>query len=138
MIQFQTKITVADNSGARLVQCIKVLKKNKYAGVGDHIVVAIKKAIPDSSKHGSAKPSKGGSKTGSTSIKKGEVHKAIVIRTKAPIRNFNGSQILFEDNAVVILNNKLEPVATRIIGPVSRDLRKTKMTKLLSLAPIVC
>ncbi len=117
MILFQTKVQVADNSGARLVQCIKVLKKgHKYARVGDQIVVAVKRAQAHKK------------------IKVGEVHRAIVIRTKAPVYNLDGSLIKFADNAVVMLNHKQEPFATRIIGPISRELRQSGMTKLLSLA----
>ena len=98
------------------MQCIKVLKKNRYARVGDQIVVAVKRAQAHKK------------------IKVGEVHQAIVIRTKAPVYNLDGSSIKFPDNAVVMINHKKEPVATRIIGPISRELRKTGMTKLLSLA----
>ncbi|MES2905823.1 MAG: 50S ribosomal protein L14 [Pseudomonadota bacterium] len=126
MIQMQSNLDVADNSGARRVMCIKVLggSKRKYAGVGDIIVVSIKEAQPRGR------------------VKKGEVHKAVVVRTSFPIKRADGSIIRFDNNAAVLINNQGEPVGTRIFGPVPRELRavsgKTKNTmKIISLAPEV-
>jgi large subunit ribosomal protein L14 len=118
MIQMETKLEVADNSGAKLVQCVKVLggSKRRTAGIGDIIVVAIKQAIP------------GGK------IKKGEVKKAVIVRTAAPIRRDDGSYIKFDDNSVVILQNETDPIGTRIFGPVARELRAKNFTKICSLA----
>ncbi|OFZ22838.1 MAG: 50S ribosomal protein L14 [Bdellovibrionales bacterium RIFOXYA1_FULL_36_14] len=118
MIQMETKLEVADNSGAKLVQCIKVLggSKRRTAGIGDIIVVAIKQAIP------------GGK------IKKGEVKKAVIVRTAFPIRRDDGSYIKFDDNSVVILQNETDPIGTRIFGPVARELRAKNFTKICSLA----
>jgi len=114
----ETKLEVADNSGAKLVQCIKVLggSKRRTAGIGDIIVVAIKQAIP------------GGK------IKKGEVKKAVIVRTAFPIRREDGSYIKFDDNSVVILQNETDPIGTRIFGPVARELRAKNFTKICSLA----
>jgi len=121
MIQNETNLDVADNSGARRVQCIKVLggSKRKYAGVGDVIVVSVKEAIPRGR------------------VKKGQVMKAIVVRTAAPIRRPDGSLIRFDRNAAVLVNNNREPVGTRIFGPVTRELRGKKHMKIISLAPEV-
>lgn len=121
MIQMQTNLEVADNSGARLVQCIKVLggAKRKYAHVGDIIVVSVKEAIPRGR------------------VKKGDVRKAVVVRTAAPVRRPDGSLIRFDKNAAVILNNQGEPVGTRIFGPVTRELRSRSQMKIISLAPEV-
>jgi large subunit ribosomal protein L14 len=118
MIQMQTELEVADNSGARRVECIKVLggSKRRYAGIGDIIVVSIKEAIP----RGKVKP--------------GDVIKAVVVRTKAGVRRPDGSRIRFDSNAVVLLNNQLQPLGTRIFGPVTRDLRGEKFMKIISLA----
>ena len=118
MIQMETKLEVADNSGAKLVQCIKVLggSKRRTAGIGDIIVVAIKQAIP------------GGK------IKKGEVKKAVIVRTAFPIRRDDGSYIKLDDNSVVILQNETDPIGTRIFGPVARELRAKNFTKICSLA----
>ncbi|OFZ26066.1 MAG: 50S ribosomal protein L14 [Bdellovibrionales bacterium RIFOXYB1_FULL_37_110] len=118
MIQMETKLEVADNSGAKLVQCIKVLggSKRRTAGIGDIIVVAIKQAIP------------GGK------IKKGEVKKAVIVRTAFPIRREDGTYIKFDDNSVVILQNETDPIGTRIFGPVARELRAKNFTKICSLA----
>ena len=118
MIQMETKLEVADNSGSKLVQCIKVLggSKRRTAGIGDIIVVAIKQAIP------------GGK------IKKGEVKKAVIVRTAFPIRRDDGSYIKFDDNSVVILQNETDPIGTRIFGPVARELRAKNFTKICSLA----
>ena len=121
MIQMQTNLAVADNSGARRVQCIKVLggSKRKYASVGDVIVVSVKEAIPRGR------------------VKKGEVRKAVVVRTAKEVRREDGTAIRFDGNAAVILNNNMEPIGTRIFGPVTRELRGEKFMKIVSLAPEV-
>jgi large subunit ribosomal protein L14 len=121
MIQMQTNLDVADNSGAKRVQCIKVLggSKRKYAGVGDIIVVSVKEAIPRGR------------------VKKGDVMKAIVVRTAKDIRRVDGSVIRFDRNAAVLVNNNKEPVGTRIFGPVPRELRGRNHMKIISLAPEV-
>ncbi|GAF80373.1 unnamed protein product [marine sediment metagenome] len=121
MIQMQTNLDVADNSGARRVQCIKVLggSKRKYAGVGDIIVVSVKEAKP-----------RGG-------VKKGDVMRAVVVRTAKDIRRSDGSVIRFDRNAAVLINNALEPIGTRIFGPVPRELRAKNHMKIISLAPEV-
>ncbi|MFO0994372.1 MAG: 50S ribosomal protein L14 [Hyphomicrobiales bacterium] len=121
MIQQETNLDVADNSGARRVQCIKVLggSKRKYAGVGDIIVVSVKDAIPRGR------------------VKKGNVMKAIVVRTAKDIRRTDGSTIRFDRNAAVLINAQGEPVGTRIFGPVPRELRAKNHMKIISLAPEV-
>ena len=121
MIQQETNLDVADNSGARRVQCIKVLggSKRKYASVGDIIVESVKDAIPRGR------------------VKKGSVMKAIVVRTAKDIRRADGSVIRFDRNAAVIINNQGEPVGTRIFGPVPRELRAKNQMKIISLAPEV-
>ncbi len=121
MIQGFTRLTVADNSGAKEIMCIKVLggSKRRYASVGDVIVASVKKALPDGK------------------IKKGKVVKAVVVRTKKEIQRENGSLIRFDDNAAVILDEKKEPVGTRIFGPVSREIRYAGFMKIVSLAPEV-
>ena len=121
MIQMQTNLDVADNSGARRVQCIKVLggSKRKYASVGDIIVVSAKEAIPRGR------------------VKKGDVRKAVVVRTAKEVRREDGTAIRFDRNAAVILNNNNEPVGTRIFGPVVRELRAKNFMKIISLAPEV-
>ncbi|TNF05706.1 MAG: 50S ribosomal protein L14 [Deltaproteobacteria bacterium] len=121
MIQMQSKLEVADNSGAKEVKCIKVLggSKRMVAGLGDIIVVAVQQALP------------GGK------MKKGDVKKAVIVRTKYPVRREDGSYIRFDKNSVVILNNNNEPVGTRIFGPVARELRGRNFTKICSLAPEV-
>jgi len=124
MIQNYTRLTVADNSGAKEVMCFKVLggSRRRYASIGDVIVVAIKDALPTSK------------------VKKGTVAKAVVVRTRKEIRRTDGSSIRFDDNAAVILNNNLEPLGTRIFGPVARELRvpsKDGYMKIISLAPEV-
>ncbi len=124
MIQNYTRLVVADNSGAKEVMCFKVLggSRRRYAGVGDVIVVAIKTTLPTSK------------------VKKGTVMKAVVVRTKKEIRRVDGSIIRFDDNAAVLLNNNLEPVGTRIFGPVAREIRvpsKDGYMKIASLAPEV-
>ncbi len=121
MIQMQTVLTAADNSGARRLQCIKVLggSKRRYAGVGDIIKVSVKDAIPRGK------------------VKKGEVYNAVVVRTRKGVRRPDGSLIRFDGNAAVLLTNKLEPIGTRIFGPVTRELRTGKFMKIISLAPEV-
>lgn len=121
MIQTRSILEVADNSGAKKVQCIKVLggSKRKYARIGDIIVVSVKEAIPDGN------------------VKKGTVVKAVVVRTKKESRRADGTYIRFDQNAVVILNNQMEPVGTRIFGPVARELRWKEFMKIISLAPEV-
>ncbi|QIE57587.1 50S ribosomal protein L14 [Pikeienuella piscinae] len=121
MIQMQTNLAVADNSGARRVQCIKVLggSKRKYASVGDIIVVSVKEAIPRGR------------------VKKGEVRKAVVVRTAKEVRREDGTAIRFDGNAAVILSNTMEPIGTRIFGPVVRELRAKNFMKIISLAPEV-
>ena len=112
---------MADNSGARAVYCIKVLggSKRRYAGIGDIIVVAVKEAIPNAK------------------VKKGDVLKAVVVRTKKEIRRPDGSYIRFDDNSAVLINNQREPLGTRIFGPVARELRAKRFMKIVSLAPEV-
>jgi large subunit ribosomal protein L14 len=121
MIQMQTNLDVADNSGARRVQCIKVLggSKRKTATVGDVIVVSIKEAIPRGR------------------VKKGDVHQAVIVRTAKEIRRADGSAIRFDRNAAVLINKQGEPIGTRIFGPVTRELRARKFMKIVSLAPEV-
>ena len=121
MIQQETRLKVADNTGAKEILCFKVLggSKRKYARIGDQIVVTIKKAIP------------GGM------VKKGEVHRAVVVRTKKEISRRDGSRIRFDDNAAVILNSTGEPRGTRIFGPVTRELRETGYMRIISMAPEV-
>ena len=121
MIQMQTNLVVADNSGARRVQCIKVLggSKKRTAGIGDVIVVSVKEAIPRGR------------------VKKGSVHKAVIVRTSTPLKRDDGTVIRFDKNAAVILNQAGEPVGTRIFGPVTRELRTGKFMKIISLAPEV-
>ena len=121
MIQMQTKLAVADNSGAKTVQCIKVLggSKRRYASIGDVIKVSIKEADPRGR------------------VKKGDVYNAVVVRTASGVRRTDGSLIRFDGNAVVVLNAKLEPIGTRIFGPVTRELRVANYMKIVSLAPEV-
>lgn len=121
MIQMQTTLDVADNSGARKVMCIKVLggSHRRYANIGDIIKVSIKDAIPRGR------------------VKKGEVYNAVVVRTKKGVRRTDGSLIRFDGNAAVILNNQHQPLGTRIFGPVTRELRSEKFMKIISLAPEV-
>ena len=121
MIQMQTNLDVADNSGARRVQCIKVLggSKRMSAGIGDTIVVSVKEAIPRGR------------------VKKGDVMRAVIVRTAKEIRRNDGSVIRFDRNAAVLVNNSGEPVGTRIFGPVTRELRATNNMKIVSLAPEV-
>jgi large subunit ribosomal protein L14 len=121
MIQTRTVLDVADNSGARKVQCIKVLggSKRKYASIGDIIVVSVKEAIPNAK------------------VKKGEVMKAVVVRTAKEIGRSDGTYIRFDNNSAVLIDNQKEPIGTRIVGPVWRELRAKKFMKIISLAPEV-
>lgn len=121
MIQMRTRLDVADNTGAKLVSCIKVLggSRRRYAAVGDIVVVAVKEALPEGV------------------LKKGEVAKAVVVRTKKPIQREDGSCLKFDHNAVVIIDTALNPRGTRVFGPVARELRDKKFIKILSLAPEV-
>ena len=119
--QNETNLSIADNSGAKRVQCIKVLggSKRRYAAVGDVIVVSVKEAAPRGR------------------VKKGDVHRAVVVRTSKEIRRRDGSAIRFDDNAAVLINKQLEPIGTRIFGPVTRELRAKSFMKIISLAPEV-
>ncbi len=121
MIQMQTNLSVADNCGAKRVQCIKVLggSHRRYAGIGDVIKVSIKDAIPRGK------------------VKKGDVYNAVVVRTKHGVRRSDGSLIRFDGNAAVLLNAQLQPIGTRIFGPVTRELRSERFMKIVSLAPEV-
>ena len=121
MIQMQTSLGVADNSGAKQVQCIKVLggSHRRYAGIGDVIKVTVKDAIPRGK------------------VKKGDVFNAVVVRTRKGVRRPDGSVIRFDGNAAVLLNNQLQPIGTRIFGPVTRELRSERFMKIISLAPEV-
>ena len=121
MIQMQSSLDVADNSGARRVQCIKVLggSKRMTAGVGDVIVVSVKEAIPRGR------------------VKKGDIHRAVIVRTAKEIRRQDGSSIRFDKNAAVLISRQNEPIGTRIFGPVTRELRARKFMKIISLAPEV-
>ncbi len=121
MIQAESRMTVADNSGAKEVLCIKVLggSKRRYAGVGDVIVVTVKDAIPRGK------------------VKKGDVHKAVIVRTKQAIRRPDGMEIKFDRNAVVLIDKQGEPIGSRIFGPVTRELRTAGYMKIISLAPEV-
>jgi large subunit ribosomal protein L14 len=121
MIQMQSMLDAADNSGARRMMCVKVLggSKRRYAKIGDVIKVTIKEAIPRGK------------------VKKGEVYNAVVVRTRKGVRRTDGSAIRFDGNAAVLLNNQLQPIGTRIFGPVTRELRSEKFMKIVSLAPEV-
>ncbi|MEI7973894.1 MAG: 50S ribosomal protein L14 [Bdellovibrio sp.] len=121
MIQMQTRLNVADNSGAREVMCIKVLggSKKRYAQIGDIIIVSIKDALPNAK------------------VKKGDVAKAVVVRTVHKVRRPDGSYIRFDDNSAVLINASKEPIGTRIFGPVARELRAQQFVKIVSLAPEV-
>ena len=121
MIQVQTELNVADNTGAKIVECIRVLggTRRRYASIGDSIVVSVKDAIPNGK------------------VKKGSVHRAVVVRTKQSIFRNDGSKVKFDNNAVVITDEKGEPIGTRIFGPVTRELRFKGQTKIISLAPEV-
>ncbi|MBV9575186.1 MAG: 50S ribosomal protein L14 [Gammaproteobacteria bacterium] len=121
MIQMRTMLDVADNSGARRVMCIKVLggTRRRYASIGDVIKVSVKEAIPRGK------------------VKKGEVLNAVIVRTKKGIRRSDGSSIRFDENAVVLLNSQLQPIGTRVFGPITRELRGENFMKIISLAPEV-
>ncbi|MFC1838786.1 50S ribosomal protein L14 [Thermodesulfobacteriota bacterium] len=121
MIQVETKLKVADNSGAKLISCIKVLggSKRRYASVGDIIVVSVKEAIPNSK------------------VSKGSVMRAVIVRTAKEIRRPDGSHIKFDDNSAVLISAQNEPIGTRIFGPVARELRAKRFMKIISLAPEV-
>jgi len=121
MIQTETRLKVADNSGAKSLLCIKVLggSKRRYASVGDIIVVSIKEALPNSK------------------VKKGDVAKAVIVRTSKEVRRPDGSYIKFDENSAVLINNQHEPIGTRIFGPVARELRAKQFMKIVSLAPEV-
>ncbi len=121
MIQMQSNLEVADNSGARRVQCIKVLggSKRRYAGIGDIIKISVKEAMPNGK------------------VKKGDVFNAVVVRTRKGVRRPDGSLIRFDKNAAVLLNNQLQPIGTRIFGPVTRELRTERFMRIISLAPEV-
>lgn len=121
MIQMQTVLNVADNSGARKIQCIKVLggSHRRYARIGDVIKISVKSAIPRGK------------------VKKGEVYNAVIVRTAKGVRRDDGSLIQFDENAAVLLSNQLQPIGTRIFGPVTRELRGEKFMKIISLAPEV-
>jgi len=121
MIQAETRLTVADNSGAKVLNCIKVLggSRRRYASIGDIIVVTVKEAIPNAK------------------VKKGDVLKAVVVRTKKEIRRQDGSYIRFDDNSAVLITGSKEPIGTRIFGPVARELRAKRFMKIISLAPEV-
>lgn len=121
MIQMQTELDVADNSGAKRVECIKVLggSRRRYAGLGDIIVVSIKEALP------------------TAKVKKGDVAKAVVVRTKREYQRYDGSYIKFDSNSAVLVNGDGDPLGTRIFGPVARELRQKKFMKIVSLAPEV-
>ena len=121
MIQAQTKLRVADNSGAKLLSCIKVLggSKRRYASIGDIIVVSVKEAMPNSK------------------VKKGDVFRAVIVRTAKSVRREDGSHIRFDDNSAVLINQQREPIGTRIFGPVARELRAKNFMKIISLAPEV-
>jgi large subunit ribosomal protein L14 len=121
MVQAHTMLEVADNSGARKVMCIKVLggSKRKYATIGDVIVVSVKEAIPNAK------------------VKKGEMSKAVIVRTRKSVSRSDGSYIRFDDNSAVLIDNQNEPVGTRIFGPVARELRARRFLKIISLAPEV-
>jgi large subunit ribosomal protein L14 len=121
MIQMQTLLNVADNSGAKKLYCIKVLggTRRRYASLGDVIIVSVKEAIP------------------SSKVKKGEVMRAVIVRTVKEVRRMDGSYIKFDDNSAVLINPQNDPVGTRIFGPVARELRAKKFMKIISLAPEV-
>jgi large subunit ribosomal protein L14 len=121
MIQMKSRLEVADNSGARSVMCVKVLggSKRKYASIGDVIVVSVKEAIPRGR------------------VKKGDVHKAVIVRTRTSVRRADGSSVRFDRNAAVLISPEGEPIGTRIFGPVTRELRSKGYMKIISLAPEV-
>lgn len=121
MIQAETKLDVADNSGAKLINCIKVLggSRRRYASIGDLITVSVKEAMPHSK------------------VKKGDIYRAVVVRTKKEIKRPNGSYLSFDKNSAVLLNKSNEPIGSRIFGPIARELRQKRFMKIISLAPEV-
>ncbi len=121
MIQVESKLDVADNSGAKVVKCIKVIggSRKRYASIGDIIVVSVQEAMPHSK------------------VKKGEIYRAVVVRTRKEIGRPNGSYIKFDSNSAVLLNKNMEPIGTRIFGPVARELREKRFMRIVSLAPEV-
>jgi large subunit ribosomal protein L14 len=121
MLQQESRLKVADNSGAKRIECIKVLggSKRRYASIGDTIVIAVKEAIPKGK------------------VKKGSVHKAVIVRVKKGIHRIDGSKVQFDNNAAVLVDDKGEPIGTRIFGPVTRELRNRGQMKIISLAPEV-
>ena len=121
MIQMQSRMSVADNSGAKEVMCIKVLggSKRRYAGIGDIVKISVKEALPNSK------------------VKKGDVYDAVIVRTRQGVRRRDGSRIRFDSNAAVLLNANLQPLGTRIFGPVTRELRTERFMRIISLAPEV-
>lgn len=121
MIQALSVLTVADNSGAKKVRCIKVLggTRRRYASVGDIVVVSVIEALPKSK------------------IKKGAIHKGVIVRTKKELQREDGSTIKFDENGIVLINNQREPIGTRVFGPIARELRQRKFMKIISLAPEV-
>lgn len=121
MIQMQSVLRAADNSGARRVMCIKLLggSRRRYAGIGDVIKVTVKEAIPRGK------------------VRKGEIYNAVVVRTRTGVRRADGSRVRFDRNAVVLLNNQLQPIGTRVFGPVTRELRSERFMRIISLAPEV-
>ncbi len=130
MIQVETYLNVADNSGAKQLMCIRVLgsSRKRYAGLGDLIVAVVKDALPPSAARKGA---------GIAGVKKGDIVKAVVVRTKKETRRPDGSYIRFDDNAAVIINDQMNPTGTRIFGPVARELREKNFMKIVSLAPEV-
>ncbi|KAJ2721761.1 54S ribosomal protein L38, mitochondrial [Coemansia sp. Benny D115] len=129
MIQMKSKLNVIDNSGAIVAECIKVLRNAKFAGVGDEIVVAVKKARPISDKTAASQSA--------AKIRKGDVRRAVIVRTKKEIRRPDGRYVRFDDNACVLLNNQQQPLGSRILGLVSAELRFKNWVKVVSLAPRV-
>lgn len=130
MIQVQTSLNVADNSGAKKVMCIRVLggSHRRYASIGDQIIAVVKDALPPSAARKGA---------GGAGVKKGEIVRAVIVRTKKEVRRPDGSYIRFDDNAAVIINDQNNPRGTRIFGPVARELREKDFMKIVSLAPEV-
>ncbi|PVU90385.1 hypothetical protein BB559_004658 [Furculomyces boomerangus] len=129
MIQMKSRLLVIDNSGALIVECIKVLKNAKWASIGDEIVVSVKNARPISDNLGAS--------VASTRIKKGDVRKALIVRTKKEMRRPDGRFIRFDDNACVLINNQKQPIGSRILSLVPRELREKNWVKVVSLAPKV-
>ncbi|KAJ2515220.1 54S ribosomal protein L38, mitochondrial [Coemansia sp. BCRC 34490] len=129
MIQMKSRLTVIDNSGALVAECIKVLKNARWASVGDEIVIAVKKARPISNNTSSS--------LSAAKLRKGDVRRAVIVRTKKEIRRPDGSYVRFDDNACILLNNQQQPLGTRVLGLVSAELRFKNWVKVVSLAPRV-